>query len=95
MSLFKRINDLLEEIDYPVYISAYDHPFVLEDGDFVMWNQDNNLRDLDYRDGETYSGDCKEVHHIQDDCTFVNYDDGCGNTITGVFKSDKRVTFDE
>ncbi len=42
-----------------------------------------------------YSGEVEEGSHTQDECVFINIDNGCGMTITKVFLEDKKITEDD
>lgn len=82
MSLFEKIKHVLDEIDSCCPYMEY------EEGDF--WH--NHYELLYILGGEVYDGEIKEGTAEQEDCTFINYDNGCGETITKVFLSKNRLS---
>lgn len=77
MNLFRKVNDILEEIKYDCYMEVYDceWSFMDEEEEEVYW----------YSEGIAYSSELTEGIKEQDDTVFVNTDNGCGETITRVF----------
>ena len=84
MSLFKKIDSLLDEIVYAPYMETSDGVWCLQDEDTVYW-----VNGVD-----VYLGEIREGVHKQDDCTFINIDNGCGETITKVFNNFKELSYD-
>ena len=85
MSLFKKIEVLLDEIDYMPYMETSDGEWCLQDEDTVYW-----VNGVD-----VYSGEIREGVHKQDDSTFINIDNGCGETITRVFSNENYISFED
>ena len=83
MSLFKECKTLADKIEYPALIEPEECHWFYEDD--VMWGNGYGV----------YSGEVKEGTQIQDDCIFINIDDGCGMTITKVFLTSMKLTEDE
>ena len=83
MSLFNKIDALLDEIDYMPYMETYDGGWCLQGGDTVCWTNGVGA----------YSGEIREGVHNQEDCTFINIDNGCGETITMVLNNFKELTY--
>lgn len=92
MSLFNKLKTTFEEITHSSYIDVIDKSYCLN-RDSVYFNEDDNLEELQYQDGLTYSGYIRD-RSTQADCVFFNIDSGCGETITWVFRKDKEVKFD-
>lgn len=82
MTLFEEIKNLLHKIDYMPYMET------VED-DWCIYNENEVY--YTYK-GEVYSGYIKEGVYDQDGCTFINVDNGCGDTITRVFQDCKKLT---
>lgn len=57
----------------------------------VSWNTDNDQKDLDYGDGNTYSCEIDGERTVIGDYMVMNLDDGCGNTVTAVFLAEKEI----
>jgi hypothetical protein len=87
MSLFKCIKHVLDEIDSCCPYMEYC------EGAFHFDDQHDELHFV--YGGEVYNGEIKEGVAIQDDCTLINYDNGCGETITKVFLSKNRLSEEE
>lgn len=84
MSLFNKIDALLDEIDYMPYMETSDGVWCFQDEDTVYW-----VNGVD-----VYSGEIREGVHKQDDSTFINIDNGCGETITRVLSNFKELSYD-
>lgn len=81
-SLFEKIKSVLEEIDvcYP-YMECCE-------GEFFA-----NGIELCYSEvGEVYSQEIREEVYTKGDCTFINYDSGCGETITKVLLTKNQLS---
>lgn len=85
MSLFVQIEDTLDEIDYLPYMETVKFHWSIMDDDTVYYISQK----------EVYSGEIKEGIHEQDDCFFINTDNGCGETVTLVCKSDSRLSYED
>lgn len=72
MSLYKDIKSLLNRIDYLPYMETVDGGWSLYTSDTVYYENNNDV----------YSGEIKEGVHNQEDCTLINIDTGCGDTLT-------------
>tara|TARA_R100000541_G_C1897352_1_gene84135 strand:- start:120915 stop:121205 length:291 start_codon:yes stop_codon:yes gene_type:complete len=83
-SLFEKIKSVLEEIDvcYP-YMECCEGEFFANNHEFYYVSR-----------GDVYSGEVKEGVATKDDCTFINYDTGCGETITKVLLTKNRISPD-
>ena len=81
-SLFEKIKSVLEEIDvcYP-YMECCEGEFFANDYEFYYVSEE-----------EVYSGVVKEGISTKDDCTFINYDSGCGETITKVLLTKNQLS---
>lgn len=90
----KKLQKILDEIDYPVLMEIIDHAWCREAGenDF-FWNTENILVDLEDRDGDTYSTEAFEGWVVHDGYLVVNGNNGCGQTITYFFNLSKEVKF--
>ena len=88
--LFKEVDSLLERLQYLPYMVTIDKMWYQSETEFC-WNTDNNLEDLENRDGNSYSTEVLSVPFEEDGCIIVNGDNGCGETITYVFLKDKEV----
>ena len=90
----KKLQKILDEIDYPVLMEIIDTCWCREEGenDF-FWNTDNILVDLEDRDGDTYSTEAFEGWDEFDGYLVVNGHNGCGQTITYFFNLSKEVKF--
>ena len=86
MSLFDKIKSVLEEVneDFYPYMEYCEGEFFADESDFYYVSR-----------GDVYSGEVKEGVSIKDDCTFINYDTGCGETITKVLLTKNQLTEDE
>lgn len=93
-SLFKEIDGLLERLHHLPYMVTIDKRWCQSSDEFC-WNTDNNLEDLENRDGNTYSTEITSTPFEDDGCIIVNGDNGCGDTITHVFLKENEVKFDE
>lgn len=89
----KKLQKILDEIDYPVLMEFVDCAWCREEGenDF-FWNEES-LADLEDRDGETYSTEAFEGWDEFDGYLMVNGHNGCGETITYFFNLSKEVKF--
>jgi len=89
----KKLQKILDEIDYPVLMEFVDCAWCREEGenDF-FWNEES-LADLEDRDGETYSTEAFECWDEFDGYLVVNGHNGCGQTITYFFNLSKEVKF--
>lgn len=84
MSLFKCIKHVLDEIDSCCpYMEYEEGAFYFNDACTVVYY---------FRAGGVYSGEITEGTAEQDDCTLINYDNGCSETITKVFLSKNRLS---
>lgn len=90
----KKLQKILDEIDYPVLMEIIDHVWCREEGenDF-FWNTEDILVDLEDRDGDTYSTEAFEGWDEFDGYLVVNGHNGCGQTITYFFNLSKEVKF--
>lgn len=84
-SLFEKIKSVLDEIDvcYP-YMECCEGDFFANDYEFYYVSR-----------GDVYSGEVKEGISTKDDCTFINYASGCGDTITKVLLTKNQSSEDE
>ena len=71
-------------------VDFYDCVWQVKQGE-VSWNTDDNQKDLDYGDGNTYSCEIDGERTVIGDYVVMNLDDGCGNTVTAVFLAEKEV----
>ena len=67
------------------YMETSDGEWCLQDEDTVYW-----VNGVD-----VYSGEIREGVHKQDDSTFINIDNGCGETITRVFSNENYISFED
>lgn len=94
MSLFKEISDIVIKLKRNAYIETHEATFYVdEDSEEVRWNADGDLEELYDGNGSTYSAEISNSWE-QDDCSFFNVDNGCGETITMVFLSNCEVDYD-
>lgn len=84
MSLFNKTKELLDEIDYACYMEVETGEWSLFEEDEVAWVNGEDV----------YSSEITEGVYSQDDCVFVNTDNGCGDTITKVFHKDNRIIWE-
>ena len=90
----KKLQKILDEIDYPVLMEVIDCAWCREEGENdLFWNTENILVDLEDRDGETYSTEAFEGWDEFDGYLVVNGHNGCGQTITYFFNLSKEVKF--
>lgn len=84
-SLFKRVEDLLDEINYACYMEVVDADWCYhhDDESSVYW-----IKDKDIYGSETNGGASR-----QGDCSFINADTGCGETVTYVFKRGRKMSY--
>lgn len=85
MSLYKEIKLLLNKIDYLPYMETEDGDWSLYTSDTVYYENNNDV----------YSGEIKEGVHNQEDCTLINIDNGCGETITLVLNNKNYTTYED
>lgn len=85
---------LLESIEYPHLMDVIDTCWYIED-DTVMWNSDDNLKDLFLENGETCSGYLPEGVAEWEGYTVANYDTGCGQWVTMLLNNEKQVSLSE
>jgi len=82
--------EVMEE-HFPVLVEYYDCIWEFVDYE-VVWNIEDIEDELSAREGETYSG---EVHRgqyeIGDDYCIFNLNNGCGDIITTIFSTKKRI----
>ena len=85
-SLFTKIDNILNEIDYLPYMETVEGEWCILDED-TLYYTDTSCKDV-------YGGEIREGIHQQDDCFIINTDNGCGETITMVCKSENQITYD-
>ena len=85
MSLFNKVKGILDEIDYACYMEEVTGDWSLFEEDEVSWVNGEDL----------YSSQITEAVYSQEDCVFVNTDNGCGDTITKVFHKDNKLSWEE
>lgn len=88
----KKLKEILDEIDYPVLMEIVDNHW-FGSGHDILWNGDDNIKDLEDGDGNTYSTQLFEGTYEYDGYLVVNGDNGCGQTITYFFNLSKEVKF--
>lgn len=88
----KKLQKILDEIDYPVMVEIVDCLWANMDGS-IYWNTDNNKTALEYVVGETFSLEVLNNETIYDGYLVVNGDTGCGETVTYFFNLSKEVKF--
>ena len=90
----KKLQKILDEIDYLVLMEIVDCAWCREEGEYdFFWNTENILVDLEDRDGNTYSTEAFEGWDEFDGYLVVNGHNGCGQTITYFFNLSKEVKF--
>ncbi len=82
--LFGQVLELVDSIDYAILLETVEGDWY-SSSDEVYWKEDDGV----------YSGEVEEGSHTQDECVFINIDNGCGMTITKVFLEDKKITEDD
>ena len=86
MSLYKDIKSLLDRIDHYIpYMETNDGNWCIFERDTVYYENNNDV----------YSGEIKEGVHHQEDCTLINIDTGCGETITLVLNNEEYMTYED
>ncbi len=87
--MFDEIKSLVEKVNYNFYLE------VVED-EWTFHNDDNSGVVYWVVEGEVYASEIKrEGTGEQEDCIYVNTDDGCGDTVTLVLHKDKKVSWDD
>ena len=90
----KRLQKILDEIDYPILVEIVDCVWCRDDTDcYFQWNDGGNLEDLENLDGDTYSMEAFEGWVEHGGYLVVNGHNGCGQTITYFFNLSKEVKF--
>ena len=87
----KKLQEILDEIDYPVLMEIVDNIWLRDDYSSFCWNTDDNLDDLENGDGNTYSVETFEGFSEYDGYVVVNAHNGCGQTITYFFNKEKEI----
>lgn len=82
MSLYTEFKRLLDKVDYISYMETVEGDWCTYD-DEVYYESNNDV----------YSGEVREGTHRQDDCTLINIDNGCGETITLVLNNTKYMSY--
>ena len=85
MSLYKDIKSLLDKIDYLPYMESNEGNWCIFEGDTVYYENNNDV----------YSGEIRESVHNQEDCTLINIDNGCGETITLVLNNKNYMMYED
>lgn len=85
MSLYKDIKSLLDRIDYLPYMETSEGNWCIFESDTVYYENNNDV----------YSGEIREGVYNQEDCTLINIDNGCGETVTLVFNNKNYMTYDD
>lgn len=86
----KKLREILNQIDHPIYVEIVDCCWV-EDGFDIHWNTDDNEDDLENGDGNTYSMESVGGQSEYDGYRVVNGHTGCGETVTYFFNLEKEV----
>lgn len=89
----EQLKKLLETINYPHLLEFIETCWYIDDD--IHWNGDNNVTDLYYGDGETYSGELPDGTAEWLGYTVANYDNGCGIVVTGLFNNKYKVSLAE
>lgn len=85
MSLYKDIESLLDQIDYLPYMETNEGNWCIFESDTVYYENNNAV----------YSGEIREGVHSQEDCTLINIDNGCGETITLVLNNKNYMAYED
>lgn len=95
MTKATQLKELLSDIDYPHLLGFEAGCWYLVDGCEIHWNSDYSMKDLYNGDGNTYSGEVSEGTGQWEGYTVINYDNGCGTMVTGLFDNQHETTFEE
>jgi len=88
----KKLQKILDEIDYPVMVEVVDCIWA-NMGVAIYWNTDDNKSALEYLLGETFGLEVTTSETTYDGYLVVNGDTGCGETVTYFFNLSKEVKF--
>ena len=88
----KKLQKILDEIDYPVMVEVVDCIWANMDGS-IYWNTYDNQAALEYLLGETFGLEVNNAGTTYDGHLVVNGDTGCGETVTYFFNLSKEVKF--
>lgn len=89
----KKLKEILDEIDHPVYVEIVDCCWAEDGYPSVCWNTDDNEDDLENGDGNTYSIELIGGQSEYDGYRVVNGHTGCGETVTYFFNLEKEAKF--
>lgn len=89
----KKLQKILEEIDYPILIEIVDNLWCRNHGS-IEWNAYDNKEDLENGEGETYGIETRDGELHYDGYLVVNGDTRCGETVTYMFNLSKECSFE-
>lgn len=88
----KKLKEILDEINYPVYVEVVDCIWAADCIE-AYWNTDDNMEDFKNGDGYSYSVEIRGEPSEYDGYKVINADTGCGETVTYFFNLEKEIKF--
>lgn len=95
--MIKEFLKLAKELDYGFFINEVDCIWTI-DGNYLLYNIDDNKEDIFYRDGNTYGGDIYEDFNLRKEIEgyiLIDIDTHMGFRETLILNKNKKISYEE